>query len=454
MPPLPNDLRHGLDLQKAGKLAEAGACYERILRREPGNATVLHLLGVIRLATGRIGESVVLFRRCLSLRPQFPEALTNLGRALLALNKPLEALEAHERALTINPRLAEIHGNLGNTLKFLHRTDEAIDSYRRALEIWPDSADLKYNIALVYLLKGDLLRGWEGYESRWDRKKSSGRRPLSQPRWQGKSSLEGKSLFVYAEQGLGDTLQFARYVPLLTGQGAAVRLEVQPSLKALLSAQFPGTIVSAKGELVPPFDLHCPLLSLPGAWGTELDSIPGAVPYLRAPADRAAEWRRRLAEKKGLNIGLTWSGSAAHQSDRHRSIPLAVFSEAFCDLTANFYSLQKEARPGDAAALASLTSVTDLGPQLQDFSDTAAVVANLDLVITVDTAVAHLAGALGVRTWLLLPFAPDWRWLLDRRDSPWYPSIRLYRQSVPGDWNPILKDLRFDLGNLLGDSKV
>jgi tetratricopeptide (TPR) repeat protein len=382
------------------------------------------------------------------------EALTNLGRALLARNKPLEALAAHDRALAINPNLAEAHGNRGNTLKALHRTDEAIAAYRQARELWPDSADLKYNEALVHLLKGDLLLGWEDYECRWDREKSAGRRPLTQPVWKGKSSLQGKSILVHAEQGLGDTLQFVRYLPLLTALGAEVHLEVQPTLQALLLEQSLAKTVSAKGDALPKTEWQCPLLSLPGAFATNLDSIPARRGYLKAPAKKVAEWHQKFAAVPGPKIGLVWSGNPSHQHDRQRSIPLAAFQRIFRGQPGNFFGLQREVRPGDAPALAALPEVMDLGPRLRDFAETAAIVASLDLVITVDTAVAHLAGAMGIKTWLLLAFAPDWRWLLERKDSPWYASIRLFRQPAAGSWGPVLEEVRMELGNLLRPAKV
>ncbi len=447
MASLSQDLRQGLASQQAGRLPEARACYEKILQHEPQNPQVRHLLALVDLASSRIAEAVALLRQCVALRPQFPEALTTLGRALLAQDLPLEALAAHEAALAINPKLGEAHGNRGNTLKFLHRTEEAIAAYQQGLRIRPDSADLKYNEALTHLLRGDLRRGWGNYERRWDRKKSAGRRPFRQPLWDGKEPLPGKTILIHAEQGLGDTLQFVRYLPLLSAQGAEVLLEVQSVLRPLLAAQFPARTVWARNESLPRFDLHCPLLSLPGAFATGLDSIPAADgPYLKAPPEKTAGWGRRFELARRPRIGLAWSGSAAHRSDRQRSIPFAQFQAIIRDRPGSFFSVQKEVRPADAALLATTPEVTDLAPELHDFADTAAILANLDLLVTADTAVAHLAGALGVRTWLLLPFFPDWRWLLGRTDSPWYGSLRLFRQPAPGDWAAVVQEVRSELG--------
>jgi hypothetical protein len=233
-----------------------------------------------------------------------------------------------------------------------------------------------------------------------------------------------------------------------------VHLEVQPSLQTLLSEQSLAKTVSAKGDSLPMTDWQCPLLSLPGAFATTLESIPAPRAYLKAPAKKAAEWRQELAAKKGPKIGLVWSGNPTHQNDRHRSIPLAAFRRIFRGQAGNFFSLQRDVRPGDAAALAALPELSDLGPRLHDFAETAAIVANLDLVITVDTAAAHLAGAMGTKTWLLLPYAPDWRWLLERKDSPWYASLRLFRQPTSGAWGPVLEEVRSELGNFLRPTQV
>jgi ADP-heptose:LPS heptosyltransferase len=248
---------------------------------------------------------------------------------------------------------------------------------------------------------------------------------------------------------LGDTLQFVRYLPLLSARGAAVHLEVQAPLRTLLAGQVPATKVWVRGEELPETDFHCPLLSLPGAFGTGLDSIPGPRSYLAAPAERAAAWGRDLDAAGTPKVGLVWAGSRAHRADRHRSIPLAAFQRVFRGLPARFFSLQKDAREGEAFALAAWPEVTDLAGRLADFAETAAVIARLDLVVTVDTAVAHLAGALGAETWLLLPFSPDWRWLLGREDSPWYASLRLFRQPAPGSWGPVLERVRAELGGRL-----
>ena len=263
--------------------------------------------------------------------------------------------------------------------------------------------------------------------------------------WTGQENLGGRRILIHAEQGLGDTLQFVRYLPLLRERGADVYLEVQPALKSLLLAQAGANGVHARGEAPPEFDFQFPLLSLPRAFATDLDTIPASTPYLAAPAEKVAKWAQALPVGGRPQVGLTWSGSSGHTNDRNRSIPLADFKQLFHGLPGSFFSLQKEVRNEDAAVLTALPEVANLAPDLADFTDTAAIIANLDLVITVDTSIVHLAGAMGKPTWLLLPFVPDWRWLFERKDSPWYPSLRLFRQPAAGDWKSVLAVVRSEL---------
>ena len=443
------DMTEGLALHGAGRFGDAAERFGRIVAADPGNARVLHLLGLCRLAQGRPAEGVDLLRRCLEARPDFPEALTNLGRGLCALDRVEEAIGAHERALRLDPGMAEAHGNLGNALKALHRLDEALAAYGRALALRPDSADLRYNVGLTQLTAGNLAQGWSGYEHRLGRPNAPRVGLADIPPWRGEAPLAGRSILVHAEQGMGDTLQFVRFLPSLTASGAQVRLVVQPALQGFLAGQLEAGVVWAKGDPLPRFDFQCPLMSLPLALGTTLESIPCAHgPYLRAPVDGAALWKRRLAGRAGPKVGLAWSGNPAHENDGRRSIPLAVFQGILAGTRGDFFGLQVDPRPEDAAVLAGLPQVTDLSPRIRDFRDTAAIVANLDLVITVDTAVAHLAAALGVPTWILVAHAPDWRWMLGREDSPWYPSVRLFRQPGAGDWRSVVGRVRAQLRGL------
>ncbi len=324
-------------------------------------------------------------------------------------------------------------------------------SLRRALAIDPALVEARLNRALLDLLHGRLAAGFAGFELRWQAPGfTSARRGFAQPQWRGEP-IAGRSLLLHAEQGLGDTIQFCRYVPLVAAraarEGGRVMLEVQRPVLPLLRSRFPGVAVLANGDALPEFHLHCPLLSLPAVFGTELATVPTAERYLDADPARAAAWRARLSGA-GPRVGLAWSGSAAHWDDAARSIPFFRFLP-LCGANARLFGLQPEVRPADRAVLAT-SGIEDLGGALADFGETAAAISAMDLVIAVDTSVAHLAAALGRPTWVLLPFAPDWRWLLEREDSPWYPSIRLFRQPTRGDWDSVVRRVRAELATLAG----
>jgi hypothetical protein len=290
------------------------------------------------------------------------------------------------------------------------------------------------------LLTGEFRAGWANYEFRFMKSPPAERNRFAQPRWQGEP-LAGKTILVHAEQGLGDTIQFARYLPLLAAQGARVLVEAQAPLKTLLES-LPGELeFFVRGESLPPFDVHCPLLSLAHGFGTELATIPSATPYLAAPSEALSRWAMRFPVSTQPRVGVVWSGNPRHENDHRRSLSFDEFRPVLMAPGIEFFSLQKNAKPADAAALAALPHVTDLGSELATFADTAAVIAHLDVVIAVDTSVAHLAGALGKPVWVLLPFAPDWRWLLGRDDSPWYPSARLFRQPRIGDWQTVAAEV-------------
>jgi hypothetical protein len=306
-----------------------------------------------------------------------------------------------------------------------------------------NNADARHNQALSLLTLGDCRRGFAGYEARWLRSGMTRRRSFGKPLWLGEFPLGRRTLLIHAEQGLGDTIQFARYVPMLARGGTQVALEVQPPLKALLSRLDGVASVVARGEALPVYDLHCPAGSLPHALRTELTSIPANVPYLTADDERMAKWCERLGRLPQPRIAIAWSGSQQHANDRNRSIALARLAPLFGTQEAAagkgcFISIQRELRAGDAEALARLPNMTHVGNALDDFDDTAAVLALSDLLISVDTSVVHLAGAMGRPVWVMLPFQPDWRWLLDRDDSPWYPTARLFRQTQPGDWDRVI----------------
>jgi tetratricopeptide (TPR) repeat protein len=338
----------------------------------------------------------------------------------------------------VKPDYAEAFNNRGNALQALKRLDEALASYDKALAFKPDYAEAHWNEALLRLLTGDFSRGWAKYEWRWRNESLAlSTRNFSQPLWLGAAAIDGKTILLHSEQGFGDTIQFCRYVPLLAARGARVILEVPRSLQELMTNLAGATQVISKGDSLPDFDVQCPFLSLPLAFATRLETIPSATPYLRAPVQALKNWQARLGPKARPRIGLAWSGRPTHKNDQNRSISLRSLL-ALLDIEATFVSLQKDVRTDDAAVLKERDDILDFGDALKDFSDTAALISHLDLVISVDTSVAHLAGALAKPVWVLLPFLPDWRWLLDRDDSPWYPTARLFRQDNTRAWDDVI----------------
>jgi tetratricopeptide repeat protein len=432
-----------------GRDADAAALCAAILDADPRHFYALHLAGAIALKRGDLGACVEFATRALAVEPANGEVLCNRGAALRRMNRVEEALADYDRALALAPDSALALNNRGVALAALNRHAEAITSYGRALEARPDDANARFHRALSRLVTGDFRNGWDDFEARWGGAETQGPpRAFSQPPWTGAEDIAGKAVLLHAEQGLGDTIQFCRYAMLLHARGARVVLEVHPPLAALLAASLAGSAeVVAVGERLPPFDYHCALLSAPRACGTTLRTVPAEVPYLAAPEAHVERWRARLPASPGLRVGLAWSGSTTLVNDRNRTIPLALLAPLLAQ-DAQFVSLQREVREADAAALRSPRAPLHFGGELHDFRDTAALVSLMDVVITVDTAVAHLAGALGKRVWILLPFAPDWRWLLARDDSPWYPGARLFRQAAIGEWGPVIGQVERSLREL------
>ncbi len=387
-------------------------------------------------------EAVARYRRALALRPDYPEAHNDLGSALAQQGRLDEAVAHYGRALALRPDYPEAHSNLGSALADQGRLDEAVAHFRRALALKPDYPEAHSNLAMVLLAQGDMDAGWAEYEWRWKMPHAvKAARSFAQPRWRGEAA-EGRTLLIHAEQGLGDTVQFCRYAPLAANRGLRVILEVQEPLVRLLRG-LPGVDrVVGQGEALPPFDLHCPMLSLPLALATATESIPSAASYLHADPAQVAAWRTRLAAMGSgrLRIGLAWAGNPDLPADHRRSLAPDRLAPLFDLSGLHVFSLQK-----DGPAAPEAFPLTDLMGEVGDFADTAALVANLDLVISVDTAVAHMAAALGKPVWLLNRFDSCWRWQAGRRDSPWYPTLRLYRQPRPGDWAPVLAEVARDL---------
>jgi tetratricopeptide (TPR) repeat protein len=429
----------GVALQDQGKPDEAVACYRRALTLKPGFTEAHNNLGNALKCRGQLDEAIASYRRALELKPEFAQAHYNLGNAFQEQGNLDDAVACYCRALELKPDHAGTHYNLGNALKDQRKLDHALACFRRALELNPDHAEAHWTRAFTWLLAGDWQRGWPEYEWRWRTKEFVLRR-FPQPWWEGES-LAGKTILLHAEQGLGDTIQFIRYASIVKQLGAAVIVECQELLLGLLDS-CPGIDqLVAQGDALPAFDVHAPLLSLPRILKTSAETIPATIPYLVPKPAIVERWRTRLIEIDGFKIGIAWQGNPTFRGDRFRSFPLRYFAPLAQVPGVCLLSLQKGAGSGQLAEVRDLFAVTDLGDRLHDFTDTAAVMKNLDLVITSDTAAAHLAGALGVPVWVALSFAADWRWLLDRCDCPWYPTMRLFRQRESGDWRRVFEEI-------------
>jgi tetratricopeptide (TPR) repeat protein len=428
----------GSALRAGGELEAAQACYERALTLRPNHLESHIGLAVVLRDRGQLEEAATRNKRALALVPDHPEAHNNLGVVLVDLGRTEEAITHYERALALQPDRAETHYNLGIAVGREGKYAEALACYGRALTLRPDYAQAHFNRGLALLLTGQLEEGWPEYEWRFAVARHD--RKFDRALWSGEP-LEGRSVLIQAEQGLGDTLQFVRYVSAVAERGGRAVLEVPPSLVRLARTASGASQVIAAGDPLPAFDYHCPLLSLPRVFKTNLATIPAAVPYLRAPGEASAAWAERIAIASGLRVGLVWAGTTIGAIDLRLLQPLWEVSGI------NWFSLQVGDRSGDISLLDSV-EIADLSPWLTDFAETAAAVCQLDLVISVDTSVAHLAGALGRPIWILLPYWPDWRWLLDREESPWYPTARLFRQKKVGDWSYVIREVAAALAQM------
>ena len=434
----------GLALHTVGRYEEATLWYRHALNIAPDHPEILYNFGNACLELGRFAEARSRYDAALAIVPAHPGALVNRGNALLRLNEPEAALASYDTALAVMPQHPQILTNRGHTLRRLGRPVEALAEFENAVAAAPEFAEAHFEAAMTHLSLGDFETGWEAYEWRWKTGAfARQRRSFQVPQWLGRESVAGKTILLHAEQGFGDTIQFIRYAPLLVQMGANVICEVQAELQPLLS-QLDGLSVVASGEPLPAFDLYCPLLSLPFAFKTRLATIPAAVPYLVAPAERQAHWQNRLPQGRP-RAGFVWSGSSAHRSDLARSIPLARLAALFADPPLSCVSLQTELRNTDNEVLRDLPKLSDLGGEIRDFTDTAAIISLLDIVISVDTVASHLAGALGKPVMILLPYAADFRWMHEREDTPWYPTAKLLRQPALGDWDSVVVRLREEL---------
>ena len=436
-------------LSELGKLDEALPHMRKALEIRPESVDAMNNVGIILNGLGRFEEAIAIFERAISISPGFAEPMNNKGFSLQKLERYDEAIVAHERAIAVSPGRPLFHYNRGVCFSETLRLDEAISSFKKAIALKPDYAEAHYNLSTNSLLSGDLRTGF--IESEWRFKCPELRlveREFDRPVWLCREDVAGKVLLLHLDQGFGDAIQCARYIPLAASLGATVILETYPALQGLLS-RVPGVSqVIPIGQPLPDFDFHCSMLSLPTAFGTTLESIPSALPYLSVEDATRKMWRTRLGAADSPRIGLTWAGNPGHVNDHHRSVPLKTLLPLL-DVEAQFISLQKEVRPCDQASLRERDDILDLGSKLESYEDTAAVIEQLDLVISVDTSVAHLAGALGKPVWILLPYVPDWRWLVGRDDSPWYPTARLFRQTETREYDSVLNRMKSELEALI-----
>ena len=464
--------------------ADALLSFQHALKLNPRHWDAALECGAALCVLERAEEALLYFRLCMDLRPNHPATLTSLTRCLLSLNRLEEARVENQRAYERDPGNADACDNLGIILERLgreeealiwldralalrpdfidtlnnralvlgklHRFDEVATMYHRVETLDPDNAQAKLGLGLLHLLRGDFEAGWSRHLARFKMSSSAAYPKFSQPMWSGEEDIDGKTILIHVDEGLGDTIQFARYVPMVAARGARVILVVLDAVQPLLSG-LSGVwkCLPFSTYALPPFDMHCPLSSLPMAFGTRLDTIPSKISYLPAPpAARVEAWQDRLDRHDKLRVGLVWSGNPQHGNDRRRSIPLRMFLPVL-DVGASFISLQKDPRPEDRAVLQGRNDIVDISADLTDFVETAALIGCLDLVISVDTSVAHLSAALGRPTWILLPYTPDYRWLLDRDDSPWYPTARLFRQDESRDYASVLVRVRSELNALI-----
>jgi len=455
----------GCTLQQQDKLDEAIRCYQQAVRLDPRHAEAYNNLGYILERQGQFEEAVRSYRQAIRINPSYAEAYDNLGNALDRQDKLDEAISCYHEALRLKPNCAVTYNDLGTVRMRQGKFDDALAAYEQALRLQADFPTARLNRALLWLLLGTFEQGWPDFEWRWSQ--PGFRRPqFAQPLWDG-SDLGGRSMLLYGEQGLGDTFQFIRYAPLVQERGGKVSIECQPALLPLLANVAGVNHVLANGSPLPAFDLQAPLLSLPSIFRTSLTTVPARVPYLSADAELVQHWKSRKSEVRSPKsehlhltsdirhrtsdflVGIAWQGSATYRYDGQRSIPLAHFARLAKVHGVQLISLQKG--PG-TEQLRGQFPVLDLGNRLDEtsgaFMDTAAVMMNIDLVISSDTAVAHLAGALGVPIWVALSLVPDWRWLLERDDSPWYPTMRLFRQTRRAIWEDVFDRMAEELKNL------
>ena len=433
----------GVSFEALGNKEQSVRSYMQALQLRPDYPEACNNLGKVLTDLGRTKEAIKYCIRALRLKPDFPEACNNLGNALQRQGKTKEAIRYYNQALRLKPDYPAAYNNLGNVLQQSGLLHEAIQAYDHTIRLEPNHTMAHVNQGICHLLMGNFEDGWNKYEWRC-------KYPSDWFRWDG-SAFEGKRLLVQDEQGFGDSIQFLRYLPMVKTRGGTLIFETKGPLISLLRG-FPGIdkLIERRhnGRPAVEFDLHIHLLSVPRIFGTTLQTIPSEAPYLFADREKVGRWGARL-KKGGFKVGIAWAGSPTHHNDRNRSCCLAQFRPLAEVPNVQLYGLQKGEAALQVEHLPGNLMIEDLGPDIKDFSDVAGIIENLDLIVSVDTALAHLAGAMGKSVWTLLPYAPDWRWLLDREDSPWYPTMRLFRQKKPGNWDSVLQRVANELDSLV-----
>ncbi|MCW3475357.1 tetratricopeptide repeat protein [Limobrevibacterium gyesilva] len=432
----------GNALLATGQPEEGETCYRRALAADADHAGAHNNLGNALRAQGRHDDAIDCYQAALAIRPEYFGTLNNIGSALLALHRPEEAEAYLRRSLAARPDYAEACNNLGGALLSQNRPDEAVEWFRRAVALDADQVQARFGEGLALLSMGDFANGWRAYEARWQDPRFQEDMPdFPDEPWRGSEDVAGRRVLLHAEQGLGDSIQFVRYAQLVRRRGAHIVLQVQEPLVGLLRPLADSVIAQGdhpRDDPLPAYDVRCPLLSLPLAFATGLTTIPADVPYLHPAADRVAAWACRLGPRTRRRVGVAWSGSADHPEDALRSIPAGQLLPTLAATGVELHVVQKDIRESDAAFLAAAPHIRNHAGLLSDFGETAALLACMDLVISVDTAVAHLAGAMGLATWIMVQASADFRWMRGRTDTPWYPTARLFRQANLREWEPTI----------------
>jgi tetratricopeptide (TPR) repeat protein len=441
-------LKQATSHHQAGRLSEAEALYLKALQAQPGNAIATHCLGVLAMQRGDAASGAQLMEAAIAARGDIADFHSNLGLCYRRLGRLREAIESHQRSIALDPVNSSRHSNLAVALQEEGRVADALAAFDRALQLDPQNAEAHYSRSLAHLLVGDYRRGWAGYEWRARCREFAGHdlEPRGMRPWLGEP-LEGKTLLVRREQGHGDMIQLLRFVPLVADRGARVRAEIPAELADLARSLDRRVEIVEPGKPPAGIDFYANLMSLPGRLGVTSEALPNPPPYLWPDGAKVLEWRARLQEYPGRKIGVAWGGNPLHHNDRNRSCPLAALAPLVVSPGLSVFSLQVGPHADELSA-PDAPAIIDLSPFLHSYSDTAAAISALDRVICVDTSVAHLAGALAKPVWTMIPHAPDWRWLRGRADSPWYPTMRLFRQRAAGDWTGVVEEVRTALREL------